>query len=87
MTSLEMLPQAKAFHSEIPDQVRVPTALGEGVDQWNVGDEVMGPVTGGMSSHVVASANNLVRKPDNLSFEEAYPHLRKGIIQSIAGIM
>ncbi|WP_434391511.1 beta-ketoacyl synthase N-terminal-like domain-containing protein [Melittangium boletus] len=41
-------------------------ALGPGVDQVALGDEVLGVVRGGMASHVIVSATGLVRRPESL---------------------
>jgi NADPH:quinone reductase-like Zn-dependent oxidoreductase len=53
----------------------VVEALGEGVDRFEVGDEVYGSAgisMGAYGAYLVTSANNaIVRKPTNLSFEEA----------------
>ena len=50
----------------------VITKLGEGVDGWPVGDEVVvRGAYGAYASELVASAGKLVRKPANVSFEDA----------------
>lgn len=52
----------------------VVTALGDGVENFNVGDEVLGPVTrshGGFVEHTVVVAQNAVAKPEDLSFAGA----------------
>jgi myxalamid-type polyketide synthase MxaB len=47
------------------------TAVGEGVDRFKPGDEVMGLVLGGMNSHTVVNAALITRKPERMSFEQA----------------
>jgi myxalamid-type polyketide synthase MxaB len=47
------------------------TAVGEGVDHFQPGDEVMGLTLGGMNSHVIADANLFRAKPAGMSFEDA----------------
>jgi NADPH:quinone reductase-like Zn-dependent oxidoreductase len=50
----------------------VISALGDGVDGWSVGDEVVvRGASGGYASEVVASVGKLVRKPAGVSFEQA----------------
>ncbi|MGN6205695.1 NADP-dependent oxidoreductase [Humibacter sp.] len=50
----------------------VITKLGEGVDGWSVGDEVVvRGAYGAYASELVASVGKLVRKPANVSFEDA----------------
>ncbi|MCB9642363.1 MAG: zinc-binding dehydrogenase [Myxococcales bacterium] len=50
----------------------VVDAVGEGVDAWQVGDEVIGVTRfGGYASRLVVSQEQVFRKPKRLSFEEA----------------
>lgn len=50
----------------------VVDALGSGVDAFAVGDEVFGrPIGGGYAEYVLASAENLVRKPEGMPWELA----------------
>lgn len=50
----------------------VISIVGEGVDGWSVGDEVVvRGASGGYASEVVASVGKLVRKPAGVSFEQA----------------
>ena len=50
----------------------VVSVVGEGVEDWSVGDEVVvRGASGGYASEIVASAGKLVRKPANVSFEHA----------------
>jgi NADPH:quinone reductase-like Zn-dependent oxidoreductase len=54
------------------DVAGVISALGDGVDGWSVGDEVVvRGASGGYASEVVASVGKLVRKPAGVSFEDA----------------
>jgi NADPH:quinone reductase-like Zn-dependent oxidoreductase len=54
------------------DASGVISAVGEGVDAWSVGDEVVvRGAAGAYASELVASAGKLVRKPRNVSFEDA----------------
>jgi len=54
------------------DAAGVIAALGEGVDAWAVGDEVVvRGAAGAYASELVASVGKLVRKPQNVSFEDA----------------
>jgi NADPH2:quinone reductase len=47
-------------------------ALGEGVDQWKIGDQVVGgPRIGGFSEYAISGAAGLRRKPERLSFAAA----------------
>jgi len=47
------------------------TAVGEGVEHLDAGDEVMAIAYGSLASHVTVSADWAVRKPDALSMAEA----------------
>ena len=50
----------------------VVEAVGSGVTQISVGDEVMGEVTrGALADYVAVAAKNVVRKPTNLTHEQA----------------
>lgn len=49
----------------------VVSAIGDQVDDLNVGDEVMGIVPHGFGSHCITTRHALVLKPDALDFEEA----------------
>ncbi len=46
-------------------------AVGEGVDQFQVGDRVMGIVTGGFSTWITTRADLLVCIPDQVRYEDA----------------
>jgi NADPH:quinone reductase-like Zn-dependent oxidoreductase/3-oxoacyl-(acyl-carrier-protein) synthase/SAM-dependent methyltransferase/acyl carrier protein len=46
-------------------------AVGEGVDEFAVGDEVVAVAPGSFSSHVIARVRDVVRKPESLSFVQA----------------
>lgn len=47
-------------------------ALGEGVDQFNLGDEVCGGARfGGFADYALVSADGLQKKPSSMSFEQA----------------
>lgn len=46
-------------------------AVGKGVEEFQVGDEVVAMVPGSLSSHVTLPAIAVVRKPAGLGFEEA----------------
>ncbi len=46
------------------------TALGRGVSDFKVGDDVIACGPGAVASHFVAKARNVLRKPANLSMEE-----------------
>jgi acyl transferase domain-containing protein/NADPH:quinone reductase-like Zn-dependent oxidoreductase/aryl carrier-like protein len=46
-------------------------ALGQGVDQVAIGDEVLGIARGGLASHVTVRATQLLRRPESLSPEHA----------------
>lgn len=46
-------------------------AVGEGVDAFAVGDEVVAVAPGSFSSHVIARVRDVVRKPESLSFVQA----------------
>ena len=45
--------------------------VGEGVDEWQVGDEVVAMAFDALATHVTADAQLVARKPGSLSFEEA----------------
>ncbi|TVS13820.1 MAG: aminotransferase class I/II-fold pyridoxal phosphate-dependent enzyme [Planctomycetaceae bacterium] len=47
------------------------TAVGPGVDQFQVGDDVVALYPGSMASHVTVGTNYVVRKPQTMSFEQA----------------
>lgn len=49
----------------------VVTAVGDGVESLSVGDAVMGIAPGSFASYVITSAELLVKKPENLTFEQA----------------
>lgn len=54
------------------DASGVVIAVGEGVDGWEPGDEVIGRgLKGAYSSHVIASPSQLLPKPTGLGFEAA----------------
>jgi NADPH:quinone reductase-like Zn-dependent oxidoreductase len=64
--------------------------VGEGVTQWQPGDEVYGDnldLKGGFAEYAVAGQSALARKPDDLSFAEASTIPQSGAIalQGIAG--
>ena len=49
----------------------VIVAVGEGVTEWAVGDEVLGFAPACFSTHVVTTPSAITRKPVNISFAEA----------------
>lgn len=49
----------------------VVEAVGDGVTQWNAGDEVMSFCTSGYSEYVVAKSWQVMPKPSQLSFSQA----------------
>lgn len=52
----------------------VVTALGEGVDSFAVGDEILAPVApghGGFAEHTLVRADQAVTKPEEISFTDA----------------
>ena len=49
----------------------VITAIGEGVEGWAIGDEVLAVAPFAFASHVITRAELVARKPPHLSFEEA----------------
>lgn len=52
----------------------VVTALGEGVQDFSVGDEILGPVApghGGFAEHTIVRAEAVVAKPEEISFADA----------------
>ncbi len=53
--------------------------VGEAVDEFAVGDEVMGIATGSFADYAVADAAKVVRKPANLAFEQAAVSTISGI--------
>jgi len=77
------LMQTRGEHQHKPTVPFVPgmelagvvDALGEGVTDFKVGDEVCGGGRGGMAEYAVLPAMSLRRKPDTLSFSQAagYP--------------
>jgi acyl transferase domain-containing protein/acyl carrier protein len=60
--------EAGAFGDECAGVV---VAVGQGVEEFQPGDEVVALVGGSFSSYVTTSAGLVVHKPDNLSFAEA----------------
>jgi NADPH:quinone reductase-like Zn-dependent oxidoreductase len=46
-------------------------AVGKNVTQFQPGDEVFGPCRGAFAEYACASGSDLVRKPDNVTFEQA----------------
>lgn len=72
--------QRKGFYDPPPGESEMPglevsgriCALGDGVDDWSVGDEVCALlVGGGYAEQVNVPAGQLLPKPANLSFEQA----------------
>jgi len=53
------------------DASGVIAQLGDGVDGWSVGDEVIASVSGAYATHVVASVGKLTAKPAEWSWEQA----------------
>ncbi|WP_308797339.1 NADP-dependent oxidoreductase [Agromyces silvae] len=54
------------------DATGVISAVGDGVDGWSVGDEVIvSSAKGGYATEIAVPASKLARKPESLSFEEA----------------
>lgn len=53
------------------DIAGVVEAVGPGVERFAVGDEVFGWCAGAFAEFAVASQDQLVRKPANLTFEQA----------------
>jgi NADPH:quinone reductase-like Zn-dependent oxidoreductase len=53
------------------DIAGIVEAVGTGVERLAVGDEVVGWVAGAFAEYAVASKDQLVRKPANLTFEQA----------------
>ncbi len=49
----------------------VVTAVGDGVADWQAGDEVLARVQGGYADTVLADADALIRKPDVVDFAQA----------------
>ena len=49
----------------------VVSAVGEGVTEWKVGDEVMAITPSSLGGYTYAKKQHIVRKPANLSFEQA----------------
>jgi acyl transferase domain-containing protein/acyl carrier protein len=47
------------------------SAVGPDVEDWRIGDEVIGVASSTFASHVITAATALVRKPPQLSFEQA----------------
>ncbi len=47
------------------------TAVGKGVNEFKIGDKVLGVASGSFATHVVTNENLIVHKPENISFEEA----------------
>jgi myxalamid-type polyketide synthase MxaE and MxaD len=64
------------------------TALGEGVDEWKLGDEVFGFARGAVATHVVTSAKLVLARPAWLSVESAAAlPLARGVAEyAIAGV-
>lgn len=54
-------------------------AVGSAVDGLEVGDEVMGIASGSFAEYAVAEAAKVVRKPENLTFEQAAVSTISGI--------
>lgn len=61
-------PDARIFGDEVAGIV---VAVGEGVDHVAVGDRVFGLAVYGLATHTMARSGDVLRMPDNLSFEEA----------------
>ena len=53
------------------DVAGVIDAVGPGVTSFTVGDDVFGEASGSFAEYVVTGADRLVRKPANVSFEQA----------------
>jgi len=53
------------------DASGVIVAVGPGVDDWAVGDEVIVSTSGAYATFLLVSADRLDRKPDEWSFEQA----------------
>ncbi|MGK7875763.1 MAG: amino acid adenylation domain-containing protein [Xenococcaceae cyanobacterium] len=77
---LGMLKEYYAQHLGIDNPADIPfgfecagtiVALGENVDNFQVGDEVVALTVGSLSSFVTTKAHNVAPKPQGLSFEEA----------------
>jgi acyl transferase domain-containing protein/acyl carrier protein len=47
------------------------SAVGPGVEEWRIGDEVLTATSAAFASHVLTPTEALVRKPPQLSFEQA----------------
>jgi NADPH:quinone reductase-like Zn-dependent oxidoreductase len=54
-----------------PDLAGTVEAIGSGVTQLRPGDEVLGWCTGAFAEHVSAAEDHFVRKPANVTFEQA----------------
>lgn len=59
--------------SRVPgmDMAGTVEAVGASVSGWQAGDEVFGTCTGAFAEYAVAKPDQLVRKPENLDFEQA----------------
>lgn len=66
----------------------VVSAVGPGVTQFAVGDEVFGICSGSFAEYAVASVHKLARKPENLSFAEAAAVPISGVtaLQGLRGV-
>ena len=67
-----MIPKKKIFGADVAGRVE---SVGKNIRQFKVGDEVLGDLAsfgfGGFAEYAVAPENAIVRKPANLSFEDA----------------
>ncbi|NET03815.1 MAG: amino acid adenylation domain-containing protein [Symploca sp. SIO2B6] len=80
LNALGMLKDYYAKHLGIDNPADIPfgfecagtiVALGENVDNFQIGDEVVALAVGSLSSFVTTKAQNVAPKPQSLSFEEA----------------
>ena len=80
LNALGMLKDYYAEHLGIDNPADIPfgfecagtiVALGENVDNFQIGDEVVALTVGSLSSFVTTKAQNVAPKPEGLSFEEA----------------
>ncbi|MDJ0620297.1 MAG: SDR family NAD(P)-dependent oxidoreductase [Calothrix sp. MO_192.B10] len=80
LNALGMLKDYYAEHLGIDNPADIPfgfecagtiVALGENVDNFQIGDEVVALTVGSLSSFVTTKAQNVAPKPQSLSFEEA----------------
>jgi NADPH:quinone reductase-like Zn-dependent oxidoreductase len=67
------------------DLAGVVEAVGKDVTQFKPGDEVFGSVSGSLAEYVCSSGRALVRKPANVSFEQAasIPHAGQTALQGL----